>query len=147
MRSYHNLAINLPFPARRILWLALVAALMVSLTGCQRISRQAPADQAPEITATLAFDTEPAVVGPATVTVTLQDASGAPIEDATVNLKGDMTHAGMQPVLADAVGAAGGVYQAPWVWTMPGDWIVTITAALPDGRLLVRRVDLTVSRN
>ena len=77
----------------------------------------------------------------------MQDASGAPVEGATVSLKGDMSHAGMQPVLAEASGGAGGIYQSPWVWTMSGDWIVTITAVLPDGRTLVRRVDLAVSRN
>ena len=58
-----------------------------------------------------------------------------------------MSHAGMQPVLAEASGGADGVYQAQWVWTMSGDWFVTVTAVLPDGRTLVRRFDLAVSRN
>lgn len=140
-------ALSLLSPVQRILWLALAAAVMVSLAGCQRASQQTSADQAPEITAALTFDTEPLTVGPATVTLTLKDANGAPVEGAKVSLKGDMSHAGMQPVLTDATESAGGNYQAPWVWTMSGDWIVTITAALPDGRTLVRRVDLTVSRN
>jgi hypothetical protein len=29
---------------------------------------------------------------------------------------------------------------------MSGDWFVTVTASLPDGRTLVRRFDLTVRR-
>lgn len=147
MRKHDSAVISRPFPARHILWLALAVAVMVSLAGCQRASQQTLADQAPEIAAALAFDAEPPIVGPATVTLTLRDANDAPVEGATVSLKGDMSHSGMQPVLADAVGGAGGIYQAPWVWTMAGDWIVTITAALPDGRTLVRRVDLAVSRN
>ena len=81
------------------------------------------------------------------MSVRLSDASGAPVEGASVSLKGDMSHAGMTPVLADAAETAGGVYQAQWVWTMSGDWFVTVTVALPDGRTLVRRFDLTVRRS
>ena len=132
--------------AQRIMWLALAALALVALTGCQRASQQSPADQAPEISAILAVDPEPALVGPATLSVQLSDASGAPVEGATVSLKGDMSHAGMQPVLAGATETAGGVYEAPWVWTMSGDWFVTVTAMLSDGRTLLRRFDLTVGR-
>jgi len=57
-----------------------------------------------------------------------------------------MSHAGMQPMLADAAETAAGVYKAAWVWTMSGDWFVTATAKLPDGRTLMRRFDLTVRR-
>ncbi len=85
-------------------------------------------------------------MGPATLLVRLSDASGAPVEGAGISLKGDMSHAGMQPLLADAAEAAAGVYQAQWTWSMAGDWFVTATATLPDGRTLVRRFDLTVSR-
>jgi hypothetical protein len=75
----------------------------------------------------------------------LTDVSGAPVQGASVSLQGDMSHAGMQPVLAEAGAAANGVYEAQWMWTMAGDWFVTVTAALPDGRTLVRRFDLTVA--
>jgi hypothetical protein len=51
----------------------------------------------------------------------------------------------MQPALASASAAAAGVYEAQWMWTMAGDWFVTVTATLPDGRTLVRRFDLTVA--
>ncbi|HSN76572.1 MAG TPA: FixH family protein [Anaerolineae bacterium] len=127
--------------------LALVALLLLAaLTGCQRASRQADLDQAPEIVAVLTTDPDPAQVGPATLVVQLSDASGAPVEGASVSLQGDMSHAGMQPVLAEVSGGAGGVYRAQWVWSMAGDWFVTVTAMLPDGRTLVRRFDLAVSR-
>jgi hypothetical protein len=127
--------------------LLVAALLIVSAAGCQRASQQTPADQTPEITATLIVDPDPALVGPASMSVRLSDASGAPVEGASVSLKGDMSHAGMTPVLADAAETAGGVYQAQWVWTMSGDWFVTLTANLPDGRTLVRRFDLTVRRS
>ncbi len=134
------------FAARRILWVVVAIAMMLAATGCQRASQQASIDQAPEIAAVLTIDPDPALVGPATLAVQLNDAGGAAVEGATVSLKGDMSHAGMQPVLADAAETSGGLYQTPWVWTMSGDWFVTVTAALPDGRTLVRRFDLTVRR-
>lgn len=135
-----------PTSLRTLLWLLAAALLIVSAAGCQRTSQQAPADQAPEIGATLIVDPDPALVGPASVMVRISGAGGTPIEGASVSLKGDMSHAGMQPVLADAAETAGGVYEAQWVWTMSGDWFVTVTASLPDGRTLVRRFDLTVRR-
>lgn len=131
-------------PVRR--WLLVVLLVFVAaLAGCQRASQQAAADQAPEIAAALAIEPDPAVIGPANLAVTLTDASGAPVEGASVSLKGDMSHAGMAPVLADASGGANGVYEAQWMWTMAGDWFVTVTATLPDGRTLVRRFDLAVA--
>ena len=139
-------AAGVSVPARRILWIVVAVAMIVSAAGCQRASRQGPADQAPEIAAVLILNPEPALVGPATLSVQLSDASGAPVQGAAVSLKGDMSHAGMQPVLADAAETAAGVYEARWVWTMSGDWIVTATATLPDGRTLLRRFDLTVRR-
>ncbi len=134
--------------ASRPVFLVLFALLLALLpTGCQRASQQTTADQAPEITAVLTVAPDPALVGPATLLVQLTDANGAPVESATgISLKGDMSHAGMQPVLAEASGGAGGVYQAQWAWTMAGDWFVTVTATLPDGRTLLRRFDLAVSR-
>jgi hypothetical protein len=131
-------------PVRQWLLIVLIV-LLAALTGCQRASQQAASDQAPEIAAALAIDPDPAVVGPTNMRVTLTDASGAPVQGASVSLKGDMSHAGMQPVLAEAGAAANGVYEAQWMWTMAGDWFVTVTAALPDGRTLVRRFDLTVA--
>jgi hypothetical protein len=133
-------------PVRR--WLLIVLLVFVAASaGCQRASQQAADDQAPEIAAALAIEPDPAVVGPANLAVTLTDAGGAPVESANVSLKGDMSHAGMAPVLAEASGGAGGVYEAQWMWTMAGDWFITITATLPDGRTLMRRFDLTVARS
>ena len=66
----------------------------------------------------------------------LWDADGQPIDGAgPVTLRGDMNHAGMKPVLADATGTGGGQYTADFEWTMAGDWTVAIEATLPDGRV------------
>jgi hypothetical protein len=120
--------------------------LVLSVAGCQRASQQQGGDEAPDVAMALTFAPDPAAVGPAQLTVTLADRAGQAIDGATMRLKGDMSHAGMQPVLADASGAGRGVYAADFTWTMAGDWFVTVTADLPDGRTAVRRFDLAVQR-
>ena len=77
---------------------------------------------------------EPPAIGPAPVVVRLTDPEGEGIDGASVRLEGDMTHAGMVPVLTDAVGAGDGVYRADDMhFTMAGDWIITITVTA-DGK-------------
>lgn len=126
--------------------MALAALLaLAALTGCSRASRQVAADQAPDVALVLSFQPNPPVVGRGQVTVEAADAAGRPVEGAAVNLRGDMSHAGMRPVLAEATAEPGGLYVAPFEWTMGGDWILTVTAALPDGRQAVRRFEVSVS--
>jgi hypothetical protein len=123
----------------------LIFAMLFSLAlvGCQRISQQP--DSAADVTIVLSVQPDPPGVGPSRLTITLADAGGAPIEDAHLQIKGDMTHAGMQPVLAEVREGAGGRYETPFEWTMGGDWIVTVSASLPDGRSTSRQFNLTVT--
>jgi hypothetical protein len=82
------------------------------------------------------------VVGPATLTLTLTEKSGAPLDGAAVRVEGHMTHAGMAPVLANVTSRGRGVYDAALEFTMQGDWALIVTAHLPDGRRLERRLDV-----
>lgn len=83
-----------------------------------------------------------AVAGPATLTITLRGPSGAPLKGAAVRLEAHMSHAGMAPVMADAVERARGVYEVPFTFTMQGDWVLLVSAALPDGGRIERRIDV-----
>ena len=132
---------------RWIRFLLLLSLIITSsvLAGCQRASKQGQTDQAPDVSIALSVEPSPPAVGKAQVVVELADATGKPIEGATVDVRGDMSHAGMQPVMAAATGA-GGSYSADFEWTMAGDWVVTVTAALPDGRTATRQFDLTVQK-
>lgn len=81
--------------------------------------------------------------------VQLTDTDDNPITDATVALEGNMNHAGMVPVIADAVtddadGTADGIYQIPFKFTMLGDWILTVTVEQADGTTVTRDIDATV---
>ncbi len=132
-------------PSRRALagWAAMALLLLLAV-ACRR----APlADEAPEVQVTLAADPATAVVGPLRFDVTLVDASGAPIDDATVTLRGDMSHAGMEPVLATAVAQGQGRYSADFAWTMAGDWVVTVQVTLPDGRVKIAQFPYGVQPN
>ena len=78
-------------------------------------------------------DSAPAIGEETTILVTLSDSANAPINDATVNLRGDMTHAGMMPVTGSATSGTDGVYEIPFAFSMGGDWIITVEATLADG--------------
>ena len=80
-------------------------------------------------------------VGKTNLMVTVNDENGNPVNDATVNIKGDMSHAGMQPVLGESSSANNGMYMIPYEWTMAGDWFVTIDVTLADGTVVSERVD------
>jgi hypothetical protein len=120
----------------------LVVLLSLALVGCGRISRGE--DQTTDVNIVLAVNPDPPGVGPTHLTLFVTGADGAPIDGARLNIKGDMTHAGMQPVLAETEGGQEGRYEAAFEWTMGGDWIVTVTAALPDGRTASRQFTYTV---
>lgn len=133
--------------ATRTFLLSLLAfSLSLSLSACQRASQQNNADPASDVVMTLTVDPDPALVGLTQAVVTLTSTDGQPVTGAMVAIKGDMTHAGMQPVLADASEDAPGSYRAEFAWTMSGDWIVTVTATLPDGTATEQQFDLSVTR-
>lgn len=76
------------------------------------------------------------------ISLTLSEADGQPIIGATVDLEGNMTHAGMAPVISQAQEVGAGQYEAPLDFNMAGDWFILVRAALPDGRKLERQVDV-----
>jgi hypothetical protein len=116
-------------------WLGMVLALL--LAGCARGGRDLP-----DVQVDLAVDPTPPRIGPASIMVTLRDGNGQPITGATMELEGNMNHAGMVPVLAQASEVAAGRYQANLEFTMAGDWFILVRADLSDGRSMERRVDL-----
>lgn len=111
--------------------------LLLSLVGCSRGAKDLP-----EIAVDLVISPEPPQLGPAAITVTLQDAEGEPISGARVELEGNMNHAGMVPVFADTVEVTPGRYQASLEFTMGGDWFILVRADLPDGRSMERKIDV-----
>jgi len=83
------------------------------------------------------------VVGPASLTITLKGPAGDAVNGATVRLEAHMSHPGMAPVLGNARERLPGVYDLPFAFTMPGDWVLRVTIALPGGGRLERRIEVT----
>jgi hypothetical protein len=101
-------------------------------------------DETTDVKVELTVEPMPPSMGVASLELYLEDVEGNPIEGATLEVKGDMTHAGMEPVLGQFEEFAGGYYHADFEWTMGGDWIVTVTGSLPDGRELIRTFEFNV---
>ena len=84
-------------------------------------------------------------MGESQLTVTVTGADGKAIDDAQVEVEGDMAHAGMVPVNGTAGEGLDGRYQVPFRWTMGGDWVVTVKVSLPGGGSATKQFPLTVS--
>jgi hypothetical protein len=112
-------------------------ALLAHVAGCRR-----QGDAVTDVAVTCELSPTPATVGPSTVAVTIVDASGRPVTGATVAIEANMSHPGMSPVFADAVAAGDGRYLADLELTMAGDWILSVSATLADGRTLRKQIDV-----
>lgn len=113
-------------------------------TGC-RANSSALTPDAANITLGLSVAPNPPIVGESTLIVSLHDADGQPIDDATINIRGDMNHAGMIPVLRESDRATDGDYLIPFEWTMGGDWFVVVTVTLSNGTLVEQAFPYTVT--
>ena len=71
--------------------------------------------------------------------------NGEGIGGATVEVTGDMTHAGMAPVTAQAEETEPGLYRAEaFEFGMAGDWLLTAVATLPSGEETSAELGVTV---
>ena len=120
-----------------IRWAWMVLSLLLVLSACGRGIQDLP-----DVAVELDLEPDPPRLGPATVTIALRNADGQPISGAAVEIEGNMSHAGMVPVLARASEVAPGRYQADLEFTMGGDWFLLVRADLPDGRSLERKIDV-----
>ena len=119
----------------------LIVTLLV-LVGC----RQGPATSASaELQIELQVEPDPPQVGEAVMTITVLDAAGEPADVQAINVRGDMSHAGMVPVIRDVDEGENGRYEVPFEWTMGGDWFVEVTVSLANGETGQQRFDFSVA--
>lgn len=120
----------------------LLLVLAIVLVGCER--DPVSDDEAPEILVDLFVDPYPPVKGDTLLEIIVEDPDERPIDGVDLDVKGDMTHAGMKPRVGIVTAVGGGSYDVDFEWTMAGDWVLTVTGILPDGRKFVRTFDVPV---
>ena len=77
------------------------------------------------------------LVGESNIIVSVRDKDGNSIENpGALALRGDMEHAGMAPVFAEASDATNGVFTLPFEWTMAGTWILEASLTLDSGEVV-----------
>ena len=86
-----------------------------------------------DLTLTHEVSPQPPRVGPVTITLKPTKA-GIPLTGARITLEGNMSHAGMVPVFAEATEIAPGHYRAIIELSMAGDWFVQVHLSSSDGR-------------
>ncbi len=119
-----------------------LALFLLLGSGCARASQQVDSAAVQISMTAIPF---PPHIGESRLVIQVADKAGKSIDDAHLAIKGDMTHAGMAPVLAEVDGGGeDGVYTIPFEWTMAGDWVVTVDLQLPDGTKAQERFDMTV---
>jgi hypothetical protein len=125
-----------------VLTLALVALVGLPVAGCRPPAERVDPNRSIEVT----LLTTPARVGPAAIEVRLET-EGSPVAGASVRVVGDMTHAGMVPVVANAVDLGGGVYRTEgFAFDMVGDWVITAEVRYPDAVTRQGSVAVSVTR-
>lgn len=72
----------------------------------------------------------------------LVDPLGQAVSGAHVSLEGNMSHAGMAPTFGEATEIAPGSYRGNLEFSMAGDWVISVTARLPDGRRVEQQFEL-----
>ena len=130
-----------PLSARPFLG-SLVLLTMLLLPGC----RGTGSGEAPDVAVDVAISPTPPTVGPARLLISLADSAGLPVEGASVQVEGNMSHAGMVPVRGAAEPTRQpGQYAVPdFRFTMAGDWFLTVEAILQNGDTLRTRVPTNV---
>ena len=82
-------------------------------------------------------------MGDAVITLEIHDADGNPVEGATIEVEGTMTHAGMKPVIVETKSLGEGKYATQdFEFTMGGDWVLIVRATLADGSTAAQQVGL-----
>lgn len=105
--------------------------LLLALPGCR--GEFDPGD--PGLVLSVAISPTPPMAGQARLIISLADTLGEPVSGATIEVEGNMSHAGMVPVVDTAVAEGPGHYGiSDFSFTMAGDWILDLRATLPDGR-------------
>lgn len=127
----------------------LISVLIVVLlltAACRQSQQQSATQTAGGAIVQIEMTTEPSPpqTGEGTLLITVRDLDGTPADVTRVEVRGDMNHAGMQPVFGSADAATDSVYRVPFNWSMGGDWFIDVTVMLADGTTASQRFEASV---
>lgn len=122
------------------------AAVMIMITAVAlavvwRLS-QPPADSTIQIH--LSSDPFPLATGPGTLMITLTNADGESVDDADVQVTANMMMPGMLPLTGRLEASHDGHYPVSMMWTMPGEWVVDVTAAAPGSKSVSQQFNIYI---
>ena len=128
---------------RRVL---LLVILLLGTAACRQSQQQAATQTVGGVNVQieLTLEPEPPATGEGTLLITVAGRDNQPVQVTRIDVRGDMNHAGMQPVFGSAESTVAGVYRVPFNWSMAGDWILEVTATLSDGSTASQRFDVAV---
>lgn len=129
--------LRLPGNGIRTYTMILLLAIIVSIAGCQ-----ASDESSSNIRLQWELDPDPPVTGASTLHIALTDSTGEAITGADIELEGNMSHPGMQPVLSTAEEMEPGQYSTQFEFTMAGDWFILLHLKLPDETVAERQIDI-----
>ncbi len=115
--------------------LCLLCLFMACFISCRSQS-------SPEVFVAHRVEPQPPRVGQVEIWLNLKDASKKALMAAEIKLEGNMSHAGMSPVFANAQEVAPGEYWASMELSMAGDWIILVHLTMPDGSKLERQFEI-----
>ncbi len=127
-------------------WHLVFLTIIILLSGCGRIQNERFTNTQDEIPSDINLELELANSGAlntaqaAELSISLTQ-KGEPVADATIDVEGNMNHAGMEPILITAEEVQAGEYRATLNWTMGGGWLITVRATLPDGTQVEKVMD------
>lgn len=115
--------------------MCLLCLFVGGISGCLIIKPDPDVKIVPEV--------EPHRVGQVTITVRVtQPSTGKPITGAQVRLEGNMSHAGMAAVFAEASEVEPGLYRTNMEFTMAGDWLLSVYVTLKEGLHVDRQFEI-----
>ena len=115
--------------------LCLLCLFLPSFISCRN---QAPSG----LTVTAEITPQPLRVGQATILLRVTGAREKSVTGARIALEGNMSHAGMAPLFADAMELEPGRYRANMELTMAGDWMILVHVTLPGGEKVERQFEV-----
>ena len=118
----------------RLVLVLLLATLFVP--ACQLTAKDSG------ITFKYVVNPQPPRTGAETIDVELRDAQGQAVSGAHVELEGNMSHAGMSPVIGVTREIEPGKYRGTLPLTMAGDWIVLVNVTLANGQRAQHQIEL-----